>query len=121
MSAPWTPEESRWARECFEAGDSLGEIAETADRGFVDVEMHLGVYGFVPLERRWRQRGEDPRPFVGGMLREVARARCGAGEEPIALAIEARCGRSAMFRAVKGIVPRRWRLPDHVRALEAAA
>ena len=128
MGAPighWTSEERAWAAECFRAGDSIGEIAEVSDRQFVDVALTLGVYGYVEKGGRWTQCAPSgalrPSRWIGGMLREVARYRCAHGEEPILLAIEARVSRSRMHWCCKGLVKRRPRLPDALRAMAEAA
>jgi len=110
ISTLWTAAERAWAFECFRSGDSIAEIAEAADRNFLDVALAIGVYGFVPLERRWQASiapgGSIQRRWIGGMLREVAIYRCRRGEHPVALSGIAQISRSKMFEVLKGIVKR---------------
>lgn len=115
----WTAEERAWALECFTAGDSVADIADAADRPFLDVALALNVYGYVHRERRWQASPATPGSvrqarWIGGMLREVAVYRCRHGEEPRALAAVAQASRTSMFDALKGLVKRRRRLPTAV-------
>lgn len=98
---PWTDEERAWARDCFYAGDSLEEIADTAGRSLMDVARAIGVAGFVPLEGRWRRSSGRSAGWVGGMQIAVVAWRARAGERQAALAAEARVGCDTLRGALR--------------------
>jgi len=53
MAKLWDADELAWARECFHAGDSVEEIAESAGRTIEDVAGAIGGgRKITPYERR---------------------------------------------------------------------
>lgn len=101
---PWAADERAWARESLSAGDPISEIASACERGILETARELGVYGWRPRSLRW-QKSEPgrPRQWIGGMLREVAIARCRAGEDPKLLALEAQVSVYSMRDLCRGI------------------
>jgi hypothetical protein len=101
----WTDEEIAWAKACFAAGDSIGEIAEAAERDWIDVAVKVGAYGPVPTIRRTMVRGEPSR-WVGCLLKETAVYRRLRGETREDLAALAGVGVDTMDKVLSGLVPR---------------
>jgi hypothetical protein len=101
----WTDEEIAWAKACFAAGDSIGEIAAAAARDWIDVAVKVGAYGPVPRIRRTVVRGEPTR-WVGCLLRETAVYRRARGETREALAALAGVTVHTMDLVLNGLVPR---------------
>lgn len=100
-----TYSEIAWAKECVAAGDSLSEVAHECEVGILVLARELGLYGWRPRSLRWRpsRREREPAPWIGGMLREVAIARCRAGDDPRTLAAEAQVTVDAMRKLCAGI------------------